>query len=68
MNKCGQIVQEGGTVCEHTYICISIYAHIHIYGTPNDPAPLHKILDNTVCLSITPTFVYLLEKGQHKHN
>ena len=70
MSKCGEVVQEGGvTVCEHTYICIYIYIHTYIhtyYSTPNDPAPLHKTLYMcTVFLSITPTFVYLLEKGQH---
>ena len=70
MSKCGEVIQEGGvTVCEHTYICIHTYAYIYIYtytySTPNNPAPLNKILYNTVFLSITPTFVYLLEKGQH---
>ena len=70
MSKCGQVVQEGGgTVCERTYICISIYAlHTHIYSTPNDPAPPQNILGNTVFLSVTPAFVYLLERGQHEHS
>ena len=55
MSKFGEVVQEGGvTVCEHTYI----------YSTLNDPAPLQKSVKCSV-LSITPTFVYLLEKGQH---
>ena len=47
MSKCGEVVQEGGvTVCEHAYMCISIYIYIHTYihSTPNDPAPLHNML------------------------
>ena len=28
----------------------------------------HKILENTVFLSVTPAFVYLLERGQHEHS
>ena len=70
MSKCGQVVQagEGVTVCEHTYICIYIHIHTHTYSTPNDPAPLRKILYNTMFLSIAPTFAYLLEKGQHEHS
>ena len=57
-------------MCERTYICISIYTHTytHIYSTPNDPAPPHKILENAVFLSVAPAFVYLLERGQHEHS
>ena len=49
----------------YIYIYTYIHTHTHIYSTPNDPAPLNKQLQNTVFLSNTPTFVYLLGKGQH---
>ena len=65
MSKCGQVVCEHTYVYLYLYIYIYAYIHIYIYSTPNDPGPLHKIPENTVFLSFTPTFVYLLEKGQH---
>ena len=70
MSKCGQVVQEGGGRCVnvHTYVYLCIHIHTHIHSTPNDPAPPHKILENTVLLSVTPAFVYLLERGQHEHS
>ena len=36
-----------------------MYTYIYIYTY--DPAPPHKILENTLLLNITPTFVYVLE-------
>ena len=70
MSKCGQVVQEGGGRCVNVHTCVYLYIHIHthIYSTPNDPAPPHKILENTVFLRVTPAFVCLLERGQHEHS
>ena len=70
MSKCGQVVQEGGGRCVyvHTYVYLYIHIHTHIYSTPNDPAPPHKVLENTVFLSVTPAFVYRLERSQHEHS
>ena len=44
----------GVTVCKHTYVYI--YIHTHIYGTTNDPAPLHK---TTVKYSVCEHYAYL---------
>ena len=55
--------------CIHAYMhtCIHAYMHTCIYSTPNDPVPLHnQQMQNTVVLSTTSAFVYLLEKGQHR--
>ena len=50
MSKCGQVVEEGGGQCVNVHTCVYLYIHIHthIYSTPNDPAPPHKILENAV--------------------
>ena len=52
MSKCGQVVvEEGGGRCVnvHTYVYLYICTYLHTYIVPpNDPAPPHKILENTV--------------------
>ena len=60
MSNCGQVVQEGGTVCEHTHM--HIYIYIYIYK-PAPPYFKQEKLQNAVLLSSTPTIVYLLERG-----
>ena len=59
---------ERGNIHMYIYIYIHTHTYIYIYSTPDDPAPLHKVLSNTVFLSITPTFASLLEKVQHENS
>ena len=72
MSKCGQVVQEGGGRCVnvHTYVYLYIYIHyIHTYMVPAMIlCLLIKYWKIQFLLSVTPAFVYFLERGQHEHS
>ena len=67
MSKCGQVVEEGGGRCVNVHMYIYIYTYIHTYIVA--PMLLRLLIKYcTVCLSVAPAFVYLLERGQHEHS
>ena len=57
-------------MCERTYICISIFVYTYIHKNIVPPMILRLLIKywKIVFLSVTPAFVYLLERGQHEHS